>query len=178
MFCFTVVYRNSCSQPRANVICGRAFARPRVRHIRTLFLYTVSKNACPCTVCTHVFECVRSRVCVRVRSDARVFVTYARTTTTRRRRRRRRRRLRVCFHGYRRRGTRAVRLQPHFDDDVRYGGSRGVVEEGAGRRRIKSSKSFHLSTLPTLPISSSLAFTAFLLYLFCPNHEPPSSFLA
>ena len=34
-------------------------------------------------------------------------------------RRRRRRRLRVRFHGYRRRGIRAVRLQPHFDDDVR-----------------------------------------------------------
>lgn len=31
------------------------------------------------------------------------------------------------------------------------GGSRGVVEEGAGRRRIKSSKSFYLST--SLPSS-------------------------
>lgn len=52
------------------------------------------------------------------------------------------------------------------------GGSRGVAEEGAGRRRIKSSKSFYLST-PALPAaSSSLPFPAFLLYLFCPNHEP------
>lgn len=50
------------------------------------------------------------------------------------------------------------------------GGSRGVVEEGAGRRRIKSSKSFYLSLLPSPP-SSSLAFAAFLLYLFYPNHE-------
>lgn len=73
---------------------------------------------------------------------------------------RRRRRLRVCFHGYRRRGTRAF----NPTSMMMRGGSRGVVEEGAGRRRIKSSKSFYLSTLSSSFALFFLRSLSFFIY--------------
>lgn len=108
---------------------GRTYRTPRI------FSTTISKNAYPYT---------RSRTCGPVRACTRVEAVFVRTQGRR----------------------------PHGDVDVDYasvsmvtidvgpgpyafnptsmmmcGGSRGVVEEGAGRRRIKSSKSFYLSTL-------------------------------
>lgn len=140
VFCFTVVcYRNSCSQPRANVICGRAFARAHVSHA------TISKNAYPYT---------RSRTCGPACVYTQGGSVFVRTQG------RRRRRLRVCFHGYRRRGTRAF----NPTSMMMRGGSRGVVEEGAGRRRIKSSKSFYLSTLSSSFALFFLRSLSFFIY--------------
>lgn len=112
---------------------GRTYRTPRI------FSTTISKNAYPYT---------RSRTCVAlcVRVQGGSAAVFVRTQGRR----------------------------PHGDVDVDYasvsmvtidvgpgpytfnptsmmmcGGSGGVVEEGAGRRRIKSSKSFYLSTLPS-----------------------------
>ena len=148
-------------------------------HTHSLSL-SLSFSHPPSRPCVHGFEKrmsmhghVSERICActRVRSDARarVCVTYARRTTTTRRRRRR---LRVCFHGYHRRGTRAVRLQPLFDDDVpedREGLSR--KELAAGELRVRKASISPVCSHPARSLLPS-AFAAFLLYLFCPNHEP------
>lgn len=141
-------------------------------HTYTLFLSlplcTRFRKTRACS-CTDTYRNVYAR--------ARVYVTYARRTTTTRRRRRR---LRVCFHGYHRRGTRAVRLQPLFDDDVpedREGLSR--KELAAGELRVRKA-SISPRSAPTPPGSLlPYAFRCFSSLFILPLITSlPSSFLA